>query len=284
MARERPMVGTATVPAAEAPPLAAGRWPVIARHLQRQVIPRVVLLLVCALYVLPLYWMLNIALKTNQELRLYPPTLWPHDWTWSNFSEAVEYIPFWRYLANTSTITALTIIGSVISNPIIAYGFSRIEWPGRDKVFYVVMATGFIPFPVLIVALFDIFAGNALISLPRPVLDGWRLGWETNWINTYFPLVVPMFLGNAFWIFLMRQFMMQVPFEISDAARIDGASEFRIFAQIVLPQTLPALGVISIFAALHAWNDFLGALIYLQDEAKYTLAIGRTFSKSQREL
>ncbi|MDP9357017.1 MAG: carbohydrate ABC transporter permease, partial [Chloroflexota bacterium] len=209
----------------------------------------------------------------------YPPTLWPHEWAWSNFSEAVDYIPFWRYLGNTSAITVLTVLGSVISNPLIAYGFSRIEWPGRDKVFYVVLATVFIPFPVLIVALFDIFA-----NIPRPVLDGWRLAWEGNRINTYLPLVVPMFLGNAFWIFLMRQFMMQVPHEISDAARIDGASEFRIFAQIVLPQTLPAIGVISIFAALHAWNDFLGPLIYLQDEAKYTLAIGLTFFKSQREL
>ena len=279
MAREQPMAGTATATAAEAPVLSAGRWPQLARHLQRHVVPRLVLLLVCALYVLPFYWMLNTAFKTSEELRSYPPTLWPHEWAWSNFSEAVDYIPFWRYLGNTSTITALTVIGSVISNPLIAYGFSRIEWPGRDKVFYVVLATVFIPFPVLIVALFDIFA-----NIPRPVLDGWRLGWEGNWINTYLPLVVPMFLGNAFWIFLMRQFMMQVPHEISDAARIDGAGEFRIFAQIVLPQTLPAIGVISIFAALHAWNDFLGPLIYLQDEAKYTLAIGLTFFKSQREL
>ena len=146
-------------------------------------------------------------------------------------------------MRNTSIITVLTIIGSVISNPIIAYGFSRIEWPGRDQIFYLVLATVFIPFPVLIVALFDIFA-----KTPRPVLDGWQLAWEGNWINTYLPLVVPMFFGNAFWIFLMRQFMMQIPHEISDAARIDGASEFRIFYQIVLPQALPAIGVISIFA------------------------------------
>ncbi len=277
MARERPIAGT--VAAAGVPSVRAGRWPLLAKHLQRQVVPRLILLLVCALYVLPFYWMLNTAFKTHQELRFYPPTLWPHEWAWSNFSEAVDYIPFWRYLGNTSAITVLTVLGSVISNPLIAYGFSRIEWPGRDKVFYVVLATVFIPFPVLIVALFDIFA-----NIPRPVLDGWRLAWEGNRINTYLPLVVPMFLGNAFWIFLMRQFMMQVPHEISDAARIDGASEFRIFAQIVLPQTLPAIGVISIFAALHAWNDFLGPLIYLQDEAKYTLAIGLTFFKSQREL
>jgi multiple sugar transport system permease protein len=246
---------------------------------QGQILPRILLVLVCALFLLPFYWMVATALKTREELLIYPPTLWPAELAWSNFREAVEYIPFFRYLANTSAITALTILGSVISNPLIAYGFSRIDWPGRDKIFYLVLATVFIPFPVLIVALFDIFA-----KLPRPVLDGWRLAWEGNWINTYLPLVVPMFFGNAFWIFLMRQFMMQIPREISDAARIDGASEFRIFYQIVLPQALPAIGVISIFAGLHAWNDFLGPLIFLQDETMYTLSIGLTFFKSQREM
>jgi multiple sugar transport system permease protein len=279
MAREQPLASTAAMSMAATPSMAAARRAAFVRMMQRQIVPRIVLILVCALFLLPFYWMVATALKTREELLLYPPTLWPSDLVWSNFRDAVEYIPFVRYLANTSAITALTIIGSVISNPIIAYGFSRIDWPGRDKIFYIVLATVFIPFPVLIVALFDIFA-----NLPRPVLDGWRLAWEGNWINTYLPLVVPMFFGNAFWIFLMRQFMMQIPHEISDAARIDGASEFRIFAQIILPQALPAIGVISIFAGLHAWNDFLGPLIFLQDESMYTLSIGLTFFKSQREM
>jgi multiple sugar transport system permease protein len=279
MAREQPLPRAATMPIVVTPSIPGARRAWFARQLQRQVVPRIVLILVCALFLLPFYWMVVTALKTRQELLAYPPTLWPSEFAWSNFREAVEYIPFFRYLANTSIITVLTIIGSIISNPIIAYGFSRIEWPGRDQIFYLVLATVFIPFPVLIVALFDIFA-----KLPRPVLDGWRLAWEGNWINTYLPLVVPMFFGNAFWIFLMRQFMMQIPHEISDAARIDGASEFRIFYQIVLPQALPAIGVISIFAGLHAWNDFLGPLIFLQDESKYTLSIGLTFFKAQREM
>jgi multiple sugar transport system permease protein len=223
--------------------------------------------------------MVVTALKTREDLMTYPPVLWPSEFVWSNFRDAVEYIPFFRYLSNTSIITALTIFGAVISNPIIAYGFSRIDWPGRDKVFYLVLATVFIPYPVLIVALFDIFA-----KLPRPIMDGWRLSFEGNWINTFLPLVVPMFFGQAFWIFLMRQFLMQIPHEISDAARIDGASEFRIFYQIVLPQALPAIGVISIFAGLHAWNDFIGPLIFLLDDSKYTLAQGLTFFQSQREL
>src|SRR5215204_3019994 len=279
MAREQPMAGTSAMSMTAIPSVPADRRTWFSRLLQRQAIPRIVLILVCALFLLPFYWMVNTALKTRQELLAYPPTLWPGEFAWSNFREAVEYIPFFRYLANTSIITVLTIIGSVISNPIIAYGFSRIEWPGRDQIFYLVLATVFIPFPVLIVALFDIFA-----KTPRPVLDGWQLAWEGNWINTYLPLVVPMFFGNAFWIFLMRQFMMQIPHEVSDAARIDGASEFRIFYQIVLPQALPAIGVISIFAGLHAWNDFLGPLIYLQDESKYTLSIGLTFFRSTHDV
>ena len=279
MARQQPLPGAPPMPMTARQSHAADRRAWLSRQLQRLVVPRIVLILVCALFLLPFYWMVVTALKPTEDLLAYPPLLWPTNLTWSNFRDAVEYFPFWRYLANTSIITVLTIIGSVISNPIIAYGFSRIEWPGRDQIFYLVLATVFIPFPVLIVALFDIFA-----KTPRPVLDGWQLAWEGNWINTYLPLVVPMFFGNAFWIFLMRQFMMQIPHEISDAARIDGASEFRIFYQIVLPQALPAIGVISIFAGLHAWNDFLGPLIYLQDEAKYTLAIGLTFFESQREI
>jgi multiple sugar transport system permease protein len=279
MARQQPLAGAPAVPMTAIPALAADRRAWLSRQFQRYIGPRIVLILVCALFLLPFYWMVNTALKSTADLVAYPPLLWPTQLTWSNFPDAVEYIPFWQYLRNTSAITVLTIIGSVISNPIIAYGFSRIEWPGRDQIFYLVLATVFIPFPVLIVALFDIFA-----KTPRPVLNGWQLAWEGNWINTYLPLVVPMFFGNAFWIFLMRQFMMQIPYEISDAARIDGASEFRIFYQIVLPQALPAIGVISIFAGLHAWNDFLGPLIYLQDETKYTLSIGLTFFQSQREI
>jgi multiple sugar transport system permease protein len=279
MAREQPLTGTATLPLDTEPSLAAGRWAWLSKQLGQQVVPRIGLILVCALFILPFYWMVVTALKTREDLMAYPPILWPSDFVWSNFRDAVEYIPFWQYLRNTSIITILTIIGSVISNPIIAYGFSRIDWPGRDKVFYLVLATVFIPYPVLIVALFDIFA-----KLPRPMLVDGSLTLGGNWINTYLPLVVPMFFGNAFWIFLMRQFLMQIPQDISDAARIDGASEFRIFYQIVLPQALPAIGVISIFAGLHAWNDFIGPLIFLLDDTKYTLALGLTFFQSQREL
>jgi multiple sugar transport system permease protein len=232
------------------------------RILSQKIIPRIILILMCAIFILPFYWMIVIGLKGNDELTLYPPSLYPHNPIWSNFKDATEVFPFWRFAWNTTAITLLTIAGSVISNPIIAYGFSRIEWPGRDKVFLVVLATVFMPFPVLIIALFDIFAKLGLL-------------------NTYWPLVLPMFFGQAFWIFLMRQFLLQIPKDLSDAARIDGANELQIFWQIILPPTLPALGVIAIFAGIHAWNDFLGPLIFLQDSSKYTLSIGLTFFQQQ---
>lgn len=234
------------------------------RLFSQQVLPRIILIAVCALFLLPFYWMVITALKTPTELAKYPPTFFPSELKWSNFKDATHVITFWQYMKNTAIITALTVIASIISNPIIAYGFSRIEWPGRDKIFLLVLATVFVPFPVLIVALFDIFA-------------------KLHWVNTYLPLIVPMFFGQAFWIFLMRQFLMGVPREISDAAKIDGANEFRIFYEIVLPQALPAIGVIAIFSAIFAWNDFLGPLIYLQDASKYTIAVGLAFFRSQHD-
>ncbi len=246
----------------------------VSRILQQRVIPRIILIVMCAVFILPFYWMATLGLKSNDELAWYPPSLYPHTPIWENFKLATEAFPFWRFAWNTTVITVLTIVGSVISNPIIAYGFSRIEWPGRDKIFMIVLATVFVPFPVLIVALFDIWAR---IGNWSPIGDWTPIGG----INTFWPLVLPMWFGQAFWIFLMRQFLLQIPKDLSDAARIDGANEFQIFWQIILPQTLPALGAIAIFAGVQAWNDFLGPLIYLQDSTKYTLSIGLTFFQQQ---
>lgn len=228
------------------------------RRLKQNIMPRIILIAMCVVFIVPFYWMVALGLKSIPELGLYPPTLYPHDPQWGNFKESTEVFPFWRYAWNTTIVTFFTIVGAVISNPIIAYGFSRIEWPGRDKVFLVVLATVFMPFPVILVALVDIYS-------------------SLGWINTFLPLIVPMFFGQAFSIFLVRQFMMQLSYDISDAARIDGANELQIFWQIILPQTMPALGVVAIFAGLHAWNDFIGPLIFLVNERVYTLSIGLTF-------
>jgi multiple sugar transport system permease protein len=235
------------------------------RKLPGRIISRITLIVLSIAFLFPFYWMVATSLKSPVEMRASPPTLWPHELVWQNYADAVTAVPFWTFFRNTVIITIFTVIGSVISNPLIAYGFSRIKWPGRDKVFYLVLATVFVPFPVLIVALFDIFA---------------NLGW----VNTFLPLVVPFFFGQAFWIFLMRQFLLQIPQEIADAARIDGASELQIFFRVIMPLALPAVGVVGLFAALFAWNDFLGPLIYLQGVEKYTLAVGLTFFRSQHDV
>jgi multiple sugar transport system permease protein len=249
------------------------------KQLRTQVVPRIILLVLGAFYALPLYWMVVNALKTTAELGNYPPTWYPHHFEWSNFRRAVDVFPFWTFLKNTSIITALTVAGVALTTPMVAYGFSRIQWPGRDKVFYLVLATVFIPFPALIVALFDIFVRLGQFNPPEPF--GFLGG---PWINTFKPLVVPYFfcfLPAPFWIFLLRQFFMQIPQELSDAARLDGAGELRILFQVIMPQSWPALVAVSLFGALQAWNDFLGPLIYLQDPKKYTLSVGLTFFSSQ---
>lgn len=233
----------------------------VRRFFGRHIVPRLVLVPFAAFFLLPLYWMMAVALKPTAELSVFPPTFFPQELRWSNFPDAINTFPFWKYAQNTLVITFITVVGAAISNPIIAYGFSRIEWPGRDKLFALVLATVFIPYPVLIVSLYDIYS---------------RLGW----INTILPLVVPLFFGNAFWIFLMRQFFMRIPRDLSEAARLDGASEIRILFQIILPQSYAAVSVVCLFAALHAWNDFLGPYLYLQKEDSYTLAIGLTFFQS----
>ena len=231
------------------------------RLLRKHVVPRLFLIPFVAFFLLPFYWMLAVAFKPIPELSIVPPTFFPQSWRWANFTDATRVFPFWQYARNTGIITLLTVIGAAISNPLIAYGFSRIDWPGRDKVFAVVLATVFVPYPVLIVSLYDIYS-------------------RLHWVNTILPLVVPLFFGNAFWIFLMRQFFMRIPRELGEAARLDGASEIRILFQIILPQSYAAVSVVCLFAALHAWNDFLGPYLYLQKESSYTLAIGLTFFRS----
>jgi multiple sugar transport system permease protein len=164
-------------------------------------------------------------------------------------------MPFFTFFRNTLIITVCVTVFSMVSNLVIAYGFACLEWRGRDRLFYVVLATLFIPFPVTLIPMFDLYA---------------RLGW----INTFLPLIVPSLFGSAFYVFLLRQFLLQIPKDLLNAARMDGASEWGILWRIVFPQARAALVTVGIFAAVGAWNDFLGPLIYLQDQNVQTLSIG----------
>src|SRR6478736_999654 len=236
--------------------------------------PRIVLLAGAFLFIIPFYWMVVSALKSNHELTQFPPSLIPGEWVWQNFVDAVNYIPFGLYAINSVIITVGVTIGAVISNTLVAYGFSRIQWPGRNLVFYMCIATLFLPYPVILVALFDIFG-----KLPAFGLQG-----SQSWVDTFLPLIVPAFFGNPFYIFLMRQFMLGIPRELSDAARVDGASEIQTFRRVILPLTKPAIVVVAIFSAVGAWNEFLLPLLYLQDNSKYPLAVGLAFFTSEHDV
>jgi multiple sugar transport system permease protein len=238
------------------------------------VAPRVILILGAFLFIIPFYWMVVSALKSNHELTQFPPSLIPGQWVWQNFVDAVNYIPFGLYAINSVIITVGVTIGAVISNTVVAYGFSRIQWPGRNLVFYMCIATLFLPYPVILVALFDIFG-----KLPAFGLQG-----SQSWVDTFLPLIVPAFFGNPFYIFLMRQFMLGIPRELSEAAKIDGASEIQTFRKVILPLAKPAVVVVAIFSAVGAWNEFLLPLLYLQDSSKYPLAVGLAFYTSQHDV
>jgi multiple sugar transport system permease protein len=235
------------------------------RFITDKLIPRVLLVLICFIFILPYYWMIITSLKSVPELRTLPPTLFPYELHFENYIEAVRYIPFFRFMRNSLILAASCIAGAVISNSLIAYGFSRIQWPFREPLFYVVIATMFIPFPVVLVALFDIFA-------------------RLKMINTFAPLIIPSFAGSALYIFMMRQFLLTIPKEISDAGFIDGAAEFQIFRHLIAPLMQPVIAVVAIFTALSSWNDFMGPLIYIQNESLYPLSIGLQFFRNQHEV
>ncbi len=182
---------------------------------------------------------------------------------WENYGQAIKAMKYFPlYVRNTLLLCLLNVIGAVFSSALAAYGFSRINWRGRDRVFLLVLATMMIPFPVTMVPLYSLFR------------------W-LGWIGTLQPLWVGSFLAGAFNIFLLRQFFMTVPKDLSDAARIDGCSEFRLFWQIILPLCRPALAVVALFTFMGTWNDFLGPLIYLSDPHDFTLALGLQFFQSQ---
>lgn len=206
-------------------------------------------------FFLPFYWLLSTALKSDQEVFAIPPVWVPKELRWHNFVEAVQYIPFFLFLKNTLVICVLSVIGTVISSSMVAYSFSRIRWPGRDTLFFILIATMMLPGQVTMIPVFAVFRA---------------LGW----VDTIKPLVVPHWLGTAFFVFMLRQFFMTIPLELSDSARIDGCSEWDIYRRIILPLSRPALATVGLFTFINAWNDFGGPLLYLNDERKATLSLG----------
>lgn len=227
---------------------------------------RLIILVLIGLYLTPLVWMVSTALKPDSEITAFPPTLIPQNPRPQNFVDAVRFIAFGRYFVNSLIITTLSALGTACSSFIIAYGLSRVRWVGRELVFYSVVTS---------IVLFVEFPVNPVTMIPL-----FRLFAELGWVNTFLPLIVPSFFGNPFFIFLLRQFLLRIPFSLSDAAKLDGASEWQILWRIMVPLCRPALAIVAVLAAVRSWNDFLGPLIYLQDESLYTLAVGLSFYQS----
>lgn len=215
----------------------------------------IALLVVGACFLLPFAWLVSTAIKDDAQVFRIPPVWIPSPARWENFAKAYHYIPFAQYTLNTLKICTLTVTGTVLSCSLVAYGLARIPWKGRNLVFYSLIATMILPAQVTMLPTFMIFK------------------W-LGWIGTTLPLVVPPFLGTGFSIFLLRQFFMTLPVELSDAARLDGANEFGIYWRVVLPLSKPALVTVGLFSFVGTWNDFLGPLLYLNDERDYTLSLG----------
>lgn len=214
----------------------------------------IVLTLLSVVFVAPFYWMVVTSLKTDRQI--FEVTTWyPNPVMWSNYARALKFIPFAKYTWNTLVICVMTMIGTVWSCSMVAYSFARIPWKGRDALFLVVLATLMLPGQVTMIPVFMIFK------------------W-LGWIGSYKPLIVPSFFGSAFYIFLLRQFFRSVPNELSESARIDGATELSIYARVILPLSKPALATVALFTFIGGWTDFMGPLLYLNDPNKYTLSLG----------
>lgn len=217
------------------------------------------------LFLLPLYWMVSSSLKPEYQIFAQPPVWWPVPPQWQNYIAALTELPFERYTLNTLIIAAGAVLGRVISCALVAYAFARLRAPGKDLLFILLLATLMLPYPVVMIPQYIIFS-------------------EIGWVNSFKPLIVPTFLGNAFFIFLLRQFFLQIPIDLEDAARIDGANLLQILWYIIFPISRPAIATVAIFTFQFAWNDFLAPLIYLQDQSKYTLMLGLSFFRSSFEV
>ena len=220
-----------------------------------------VLVGVSAAILFPALWMLSTSLKVDTQVYANPPVWIPKPLRWANFSEAWKLAPFARYTVNTVLYAGAVVIGTVLSSSMAAYGFAKLRFPGRNVLFGVLLSTMMIPGMVTLIPQYILFS-------------------KLHWVGTYLPLVVPSFFAGAFFTFLLRQFFMGIPEELSEAARVDGAGELWIWWRVVMPLSTPALATVAIFTFEGAWDSYVGPLLYLNDERLYTLQVGLQFFRT----
>lgn len=232
-------------------------------RLSRRTLLYIVVAIGAVASMMPFFWTVVSSGKTISELYRYPPTFWPESPQFiQNYTQVWTDVPFGRWLLNTFWVTFWALLGGTISAAIVAYGFSRFRFPGRDIFFFVTLATMMLPVEVTLIPTYLLFQ-------------------RFNWIDTYYPLIVPAwFGGGAFNIFLMRQFMMSIPYDLDEAARLDGANSWQILWQIILPLCRPALATLATLGFIGHWNNFLGPLIFLNSEEKYVVAVGLRYLQS----
>ena len=222
-----------------------------------KVIATIVLIIATISFGFPIIWMLITSLIPNDQALVYPPRIIPKKLHLRNYYDALTLIPYFRYLWNTVYIAIVWTTGIVFSSSLTAYGFSRLHWKGRDTFFYIMLSTMMVPFQVILIPLFVMYS-------------------KIHWVGTFKPLTWPGFLAfsGAFYIFLLRQFFMTLPKDLEDAARIDGCNDIQVFLKIMIPLVKPGVAAVVLFCFVAVWNDFLEPLVYINQQSKFTLALG----------
>lgn len=227
------------------------------RSLFWRTIMYLVLIALSLFCMLPFLWMVRSSFMTSTQIvQTRPFLIWPEKMLWKNYTDALSFVPFFRYLTNTLIVLAGVLSGTILTSSLAAYSFSRVKWVGREIVFGILMSAMMLP--------------GAVTLIPT------YLAWGAiGGVNTFWPLVLPSFFGGGiFNIFLLRQFYNAIPMELDEAAFVDGASNFQILTRIIVPLSKPAIVVVGLFTFLGVWNDYFGPIIYLNDPKKFTLAIG----------
>jgi len=241
-------------------------WQVVLTKAPRifgKIVTYVILAIGAAIFALPFLWMVSTSVKPEYLVYQIPIVWIPPELDFSHFVSGWKILPFLAFYRNTIFLTVVNIIGLVLSSSLVAFGFARIRFVGRDWIFLVLLATMMLPGQITLIPLYVFWA---------------KLGA----VNSFWPLIVPQWLANAYNVFLLRQFFMTISPELDDAARIDGAGWSKIYSRIVMPQAKPALGVVAIQAFAWNWNSFLGPLIYLNEPRKFTIAIGLSLFETQQ--
>ncbi len=218
----------------------------------------IVMTLLAFIFLLPIFWMVSTSLKLPQEIFAWPPDWIPANPQWGNYEEAFTKYPLARYMFNSAILVVANIVGGLVSVPVIAYGFARFDFPFKHVLFLLMLSTMMVPGHIKLIPLFWLYQ---------------RLGL----IDTCWPLILPAFFGNPFFIFLMTQYMRTIPRELDDAARIDGAGSWGILIRILIPLCRPALTVVVVFTFVWVWNDFLEPIIFLRDYDSFPISVGLAF-------